>query len=144
MRRGAWLLVVLSACAAPEGSDVNSGAGSADVLSSTLDVRVVGDSVRFVLHVTNVTDDVVQLEFATSQREEFEVSRADGTVVWRSSDDMMFAQVMGTWEMAAGASSRYEATWFAPRLAGEYVATGRLTSQNHPVELRTTFQLPDS
>lgn len=127
-------------CTVADRTDADAGGVVPSELGATMNVRVEGDTVRLVLHVTNLTDDAVTLEFATAQRYDFEVSRVDGGVVWRWSDEMMFAQVEGRETLEPGESRRYEETWVAPTAAGSYVATGRLTSGNRPVELRTEFE----
>jgi hypothetical protein len=138
-----WWLALLLACApARQEAEVDPGAGGPPELGSTLNVRVEGDSARLELHVTNVMPSVVVLEFATSQRYDFDVSDGAGEVVWRWSDDMMFAQVVGQEALQPGGSLRYTATWAAGAAAGVYVARGVLTSRNYPVELRTSFRMP--
>jgi hypothetical protein len=135
-----WLI----ACAlpAPVATGADAGTGSPGGLSSTLGVRVAGDSVHFVLHVTNATETPLTLEFTSSQRQDFAVSRPAGETVWSWSADRSFAQVLGTEVLLPGESRRYEATWLAAGARGEYVATGWVTSRNYPVELRTVFQVP--
>jgi hypothetical protein len=139
--RGTLVLLLVAGCtAAPPAMDGDMG-GSPPELGSALNVTVAGDSVGLELHVTNVSGGPLVLEFATAQRYDFEVLALSGAVVWRWSDDMMFAQVLGEETLAAGETRRYTAGWPAPGGAGEYVARGRLTSTNYPVELRTQFQL---
>jgi hypothetical protein len=111
-------------------------------LGSALNVTVAGDSVRLELHITNVSGGPLTLEFATAQRYDFEVEEAAGGLAWRWSDEMMFAQVLGEERLEAGESRRYTAGWSAPGGSGDYVARGRLTSTNYPVDLRTQFRLP--
>jgi hypothetical protein len=54
----------------------------------------------------------------------------------------MFAQMVTEEVLRPGESRRYDGTWVAGGARGEYVATGRLTSRNYPVELRTVFAMP--
>jgi Intracellular proteinase inhibitor len=141
---GLVLVPWLGACALPGRvkKDVDGGTGSPAGLGSTLTVRVAADTVRFVLHVTNVTDVPLTLEYATSQRQDFVVSRPDGRAVWQWSAARSFAQVLGAEVLLPGESRRYEAAWLAAGADGEYVATGWVTSRNYPVELRTVFEVP--
>jgi hypothetical protein len=143
VRRSWCLVAVLVACApqARNGSDAGIGAGAPDELGSTLNVWVAADSVHFELHITNVTGEVVELEFATAQRYDFEVVDAVGRPVWRWSDDLAFAQVLGTEGLAPGESRRYDASWRSGDRRGDHVAVGRLVAQNYPVELRTPVEL---
>jgi hypothetical protein len=125
---------------ATPGGDM--GAGSSEELASALNVTVAGADVRFELHVTNATGGPLELEFASAQRYDFSVRDGTGEVVWRWSDEMAFAQVLGTESLAPGETRRYGANWEASGREGEFTATGRLTSTNYPVELRTAFRLP--
>jgi hypothetical protein len=142
MRAGSMVAatVLAVACASPPQTVPQSHGVSVE-LGATLNVRVEGDSVRFELHVTNVTSDAIVLEFPTAQRYDFEVRTETGRVLWRWSDEMAHAQVVGHEVLAAGASERYVAVHGAAELAGGREAYGRLTSTSHPVELRTPVQL---
>jgi hypothetical protein len=54
----------------------------------------------------------------------------------------MFTQAEREETLAAGASLRYEGEWNpASTLRGSFVAVGRLTARNQPVEQSTRFQL---
>jgi hypothetical protein len=140
--RRVWLLALLAAACAPAAqTGAEPEAVVAQDLSSALNVRVEGDSVRFELHITNATAETVVLEFATAQRYDFEMRTAEGRVVWRWSDDMMHAQVLGREELGPGESQRYVAVHGRSELAGGQEAHGRLTSSNYPIELRTPVQL---
>lgn len=144
MRRLCCLVVVLLACAPQArdgGDDAELGAGAPPELGSTLNVRVEGDTVQFELHITNVTAGVVELEFATAQRYDFELVDEAGRPVWRWSDGQVFAQVLGVEGVEAGESLRYRTTWGAERRRGSYTAVGRLVAGNYPVELRTPVEL---
>lgn len=140
--RGAWTAVLLlAACTGGQpGMTVEAeGSGPAE-LGSTLNVRVEGDSVHLELHVTNVTEQALVLEFGSMQQFDFSVS-GEGEE-WRWSDGMSFAQVVTQHELGAGESLRYAATWPAAGRRGAYVARAQLTSFNYPVELSTPFELP--
>jgi hypothetical protein len=117
------------------------GAGAPPELGASLNVGVQGDSTHIEIHVTNVAGRMLTLEFATTQRYDVEISDSSGRRVWRWSDDMMFAQVLGREVVLAGESMRYVITWPRP-VPGEYVATARIVSTNYPVELRTSFRIP--
>lgn len=133
------VLLSFGGCSVADRPDADEGGVVPSDLGATLNVRVESDTVRLVLHVMNLTEEALTLEFDTAQRYDFEVARADGAVVWRWSDDMMFAQVEGRESLEPGESRRYEETWIAPKSGETYMATGRLTSRNRPVELRTEF-----
>jgi hypothetical protein len=132
---------VLLACAPRQDGTVDPGAGAPDELAATLNVVLEGRRASVELHVMNTTSAALMLEFASAQRYDFEISNGAGERLWRWSEDMLFAQMLGEEVIAAGESVRYQATW-TPAGPGAYVATGRLVSTNYPVELRTTFQVP--
>ena len=121
---------------------MDAGAGSPPELGSSLNVRVVEDSVRMEIHVTNVTSSPIALEFSTTQRYDFEVSQPDGDRVWRWSEDVMFGQALGVEELGPGESRQWAAAWPGEGREGDFVATARVVSSNYPVELRTGFRLP--
>jgi hypothetical protein len=141
VRRG-WLLVLLTAACTPAAqTGAEREAVVAEDLSSALNVRVEDDSVRFELHIMNTAAEAIVLEFPTAQRYDFEVRTAEGRVLWRWSDDMMHAQVLGHEELGPGESQRYIVVHGRSELAGGQEAHGRLTSSNYPIELRTPVQL---
>jgi hypothetical protein len=137
-----WLIaLLLAACTAGQpGAAVDEGSGAPPELGSALNVRVEGDSVRLELHVTNVTQGALRVEFGSTQRFDFWV--VGRGVDWRWSADMAFAQVMQEEILLQGESRRYTAAWPTEGRTGEFTATGQLTSINYPVELRTDFSLP--
>lgn len=140
---GIALSLLAAGCTAtgpmPAGDE---GAGAPAELAAALNVAVAGDSVRLELHVTNTTGNTLEVEFATAQRYDFAVRDGSGAEMWRWSGDQMFAQVLGTEALLPGESRRYSASWPAGGREGEFEATGRLTSTNYPVALRTPFRLP--
>jgi hypothetical protein len=136
-------LVVVAACRGGGNRvEVAAGAGGPLELGSSMNVRVLGDTVRFEMHITNATGSQVAVSFRSAQRYDFVVTRGSGEEVWRASSGMMFAQVATTETLSAGETKRFEASWIARGQTGDYVATARLTSTNYPVELRTVFRLP--
>jgi hypothetical protein len=141
LRRGWPLVVLLAACAPAAQTGAEPEAAVAEDLSSALNVRVEDDSVRFELHIMNTTAEAIVLEFPTAQRYDFEVRTAGGRVVWRWSDDMMHAQVLGHEELGPGEAQRYVVVHGRSELAGGDEAHGRLTSSNYPIALRTPIQL---
>lgn len=144
-------LVGLVACGAPSADrpDAPDAADSVPAapelpLASSLSVQVHEDSVRFRLDVTNTTGAPLVLEFPSAQRFDFAVADGTGTEIWRWSADMGFAQVLGADTLAAGATRSYEAAWARGGRTGLHEVAARLTSLNHPVDLRTEFEVtPD-
>jgi hypothetical protein len=145
LRRGCvFALVLLLACVpARQEVEMEAGGESPPELASGLNVRVEADAARLELHVTNASDRPVALEFATSQRYDFEVRDGSGGVVWRWSDDLMFAQVLGEEVLASGETRSYSEALPELPQPGEYMARAVLMSLNYPVDMRTPFRVGD-
>jgi hypothetical protein len=116
------------------------GETAATALVPTLSVRVAADTVTLVLRVSNGGSEAVRVEFASAQRFDFAV-KSGAQEVWRWSSGMGFAQVVGEEVLEPGGSLEYEAAWVAGERSGTFEAVGFLTSMNHPVELRTPFEV---
>ncbi|MGH7464021.1 MAG: BsuPI-related putative proteinase inhibitor [Longimicrobiales bacterium] len=145
MRALKWLAAAALWGCSPHVSTpaLDAGVGSPPELGSSLNVRVVEDSVQLEIHITNVASSPLALEFMTTQRYDFEVSSATGDRIWSWSADRAFGEALGRETLAPGESRRYMATWWGGgREGGDYVATARVVSVNYPVELRTGFRLP--
>jgi hypothetical protein len=137
-------LALLLACApARQEVDMEAGGESPPELASGLNVRVEADATRLELHVTNAADAPITLEFATAQRYDFEVLDGSGVVVWRWSDDLMFAQVLGEEVLASGETRSYREALPELPQPGEYMARALLMSHNYPVDMRTPFRVGD-
>lgn len=115
--------------------------GGADDLTTSLEADVGADRVRLVLHVTNSGSEPVVLEFGSAARYDFEILTAAGQKVWQWSDDQMFAQVMGTDTIDAGASRDYSAQWAPGGRTGSFIAVGRVVATNRPIEQRVDFRI---
>lgn len=143
----AVLLAALAAgcvgCAPREDAEMSDGGAEADAgpLVTTMEVEAGGEVVRLTLHVTNTTPEPVELEFPSSQRYDFAISRLDGESVWHWSAARSFAQVLGTETLPGGGSVRYEAEWPSEGRSGEYVATGEVTALNHDIRQAVRFEL---
>lgn len=133
---------VLAGCAPRAEPVMDAGPGSPPELGSSMNVRVVEDTVVLEIHITNVASSPIALEFATTQRYDFEIASPDGESIWRWSAARSFAQALGVEELEPGESRRYIATWVDGGRAGDFIATGWVVSSNYPVELRTGFILP--
>jgi hypothetical protein len=141
---GKWLVVVgmLAGCA-PQAAPVgDAGSGSPPGLGSSMNVRVVADTVVLEIHVTNVAASPIVLEFGSTQRYDFEIATAAGEALWRWSAARSFAQVVEQETLQPGETRRYSATWVGEGREGEFIASGWVVSSSHPVELRTGFRLP--
>ena len=144
MRAVKWVLAAAVVGCSPSVPTpaMDAGAGSPPELGSSLNVRVVEDSVQLEIHVTNVTSSPIVLEFTSTQRYDFTVATGAGEGVWTWSAARSFAQVMESETLQPGESRRYMETWWGGGREGDYAVTARVVSTNYPVELRTTFRLP--
>ncbi len=144
MRLGTLLAtaLLLGACAGSgEHNEPGMNLGEGDDVAASMEVKVSGDSVRLILHVTNSGDTPVQLSFPTSQRYDFVVETPAGEKVWRWSDGMSFLQALSQETLAPGDSWDMEAVWDPGDREGEFVAAGELTAREREVRQRATFQL---
>jgi hypothetical protein len=137
------VVLIVSACASPaveeQRSVVMESPQVQDVVTS-LEVKVIRDSVQLVLHATNPTSSPVTLEFSTAQRYDFVVTDANGREVWRWSADRMFAQALGREVLAAGATRQYREVWVGAR-PGRYTALGRVTASGRQLETQLEFEV---
>jgi hypothetical protein len=140
-----WALAGMLACSnAPPGAAIqhtNSETASQPDLVTSLEVTFRGDSVRFLLHLTNNTRQSLRLEFPTSQRYDFVVQRPDGSEVWRWSNGQMFAQHVSSEELKAGETRDYWADWRPGTSNGRFVVIGQITSSAR-IEQRVAFDIP--
>jgi intracellular proteinase inhibitor BsuPI len=111
-------------------------------LTSSTDVTVTGDDVRFVLHVTNGTAKKLELTFPSGQTHDIIIVDAAGSEVWRWSTGQMFTQALRNQPLDPNASLTYSMRWRRPKVHGPLTAVATLTSTNYPLESRATFALP--
>lgn len=112
-----------------------AAADEAGELEATLEVRDGPEPRRvdLVLEVCNRTDRAVTRTYGDAQRYDFEVSRG-GELVWRWSDGMAFAQVVGEEEWGPGKCKTWTESWDGmdgsgtPVPTGTYEAVGVLTA----------------
>lgn len=151
-----WLLcagAVALACG-PHGHHDASAASTTDdpparastlddsrILATTANVTV-HHGVRLTLHVTNVSDHAVELNFPNGQTHDFVVVDSQGREVWRWSTGRMFTQALRTSLLAANETVTYEERWPEHGRHGSFTAIALLKSSNHPVEERVAFTLP--
>jgi hypothetical protein len=139
MRLPLWMAcatLLLVACARINGQP------PAGPLMPSLQATAVGDSVHFVLQVTNVSERAVELNFRSGQSYDFVVQDEAGRELWRWSADMMFTQALRRERVEPGATLVFEESWRPPtHLRGRFVAVGQLTASDHPVEQRAYFRL---
>jgi hypothetical protein len=143
---GLAVAAAFAACSPPPPENPRGTASPApqggEPLASSLQVAPAGDSVSFVLQVTNAGPAPVALTFPTGQSFDFAVSR-DGREVWRWSADRSFTQAVREESIAAGETRRYEASWRPPAgTHGALAARGWITARQVRAERSTGFALP--
>ncbi|HET8657282.1 MAG TPA: BsuPI-related putative proteinase inhibitor [Longimicrobiaceae bacterium] len=128
MRRTLLLTwIVLGACA-PRAATRPAPEASAPLLAS-VQASTLGDTVRFVLQVTDTARAPVDLVFPTSQSYDF-VVKQDGRELWRSSAGRAFTQAVRRERWGAGETKSYTAAWApAPGVRGRVVVEGILTAR---------------
>lgn len=135
-------LLMLAACAARESDEGGNGDRDGRPLLASLQTTTFGDSVQFMLQVTNTGTAPVELNFSSGQSFDF-VVRDGEREVWRWSADQMFTQALRTESLAPGETRTFQAMWRPGQaLRGEFTAVGMLTASDHPVEQSTRFRLP--
>lgn len=131
-------LLLATACAPPGAPAPDDAAGG---LIASVQANAAGDSVTFLLQVTNTSRTPAELTFPSSQEFDFSVERG-GRNVWTWSGDRMFAQALRNVTLRAGETRTYEATWRpGPGASGEHVVTGVLTAVEPEIRQSTRFRL---
>lgn len=119
----------------PAMGGATSGQAETASLQATLEVSDGPEPHRvdFTLKVCNRSASTVERTFDDAQRYDFDVSR-DGELVWRWSDDQVFAQVVGRESWEPGKCKTWTETWNGtnrsgmPAPTGNYEAVGVLTT----------------
>jgi hypothetical protein len=145
LRLALGVLMIGAACAQPEPADDRepsvAGERPGTGLATSLEVGVRDSAIDLTLHVTNVTQGPLILEFSSAQEFDFVVERG-GAEVWRWAADRGFAQMLHSDTLAADDSRAYRAAWNSGGRTGEFDVIGRLSAMNRPVELRTKVEIP--
>lgn len=135
----ALLALALSAACASRSAPPD---GLTPGLLPSVQASTYGDSVRFMLQVTNTAEQPVELEFRSGQEFDFVVEN-DGREIWRWSADQMFTQAIRHRTLPPGETLTFAASWTpAPQLRGEFVVRGVLTAAEHRVEQQARFRIP--
>ena len=94
----------------------------------------VGELITMTLNVFNYTEEEITFHFNTSQRYDFIIEDEKGNEIWRWSQDMMFAMVLG--EVTLGSNSpevTYTAKFKDKLSPGYYKVTGILVAEDRPM-----------
>lgn len=109
-------------------------------LQSTLRVTVDGD-VTFLFDVWADAVASTTIIFDTAQLYDIVVRDSSGTTVWRWGADRMFAQMLSTRLLDAGATWTIAERW-SPTVRGALTAEALLTSGSHAAGAAMAFTVP--
>ncbi|MFQ6019997.1 MAG: BsuPI-related putative proteinase inhibitor [Dehalococcoidia bacterium] len=128
------LLVALAACdeegeppsLSPTPTSQPAATQAETPITVTTDKREyrVGEPVVMTLVLANRSGQAITLEYRNSQRYDFRVADSDGRVVWRWSEDKLFAQVIGRERLEPGESLQFSETWDQTEARGEPLPPG--------------------
>jgi len=94
----------------------------------------VGDPIIMTLKVFNYTEEDIAFYFNTSQRYDFIIEDDEGNEIWRWSQDMMFAMVLGEETLGPDNPEGIYTAEYKDRLSpGYYKVTGIFVAQNRPM-----------
>jgi hypothetical protein len=102
----------------------------------------VGGSVALSLHVTNLADHSLELDFPNGQTHDFVVLDSSGHELWRWSKGRMFTQALQNKLLASTETVTYEERWDPHGLHGDFTLVAILRSSNFPKEERVGFKVP--
>lgn len=149
-----WLLcagALVLACG-PHAHHNDSAASAADappappppdgqVLATSVKVAV-SNAVDLSLHVTNMADHSVELDFPNGQTHDFVVLDSSGHELWRWSNGRMFTQAVQNKLLGSSETVTYEEQWDPRGLHGNFTLVAILRSTNFPKEERVAFRVP--
>lgn len=138
IRTTAVVLAFLAAACSPR-----TGAPQpTDALLSSIQASTAGDSVHFLLQLTNTSDLPVALEFTSGRTFEILVHQED-VVLWNSTAGRSFTQALVFDTIAAGGTRSFQASWAPPPTArGEMSVTGVVRDSRQPIQQSTRFRYP--
>jgi len=94
----------------------------------------VGDPIIMTLKVFNYTEEDIAFYFNTSQRYDFIIEDDEGNEIWRWSQNMMFAMVLGEETLGPDNPEGIYTAEYKDRLSpGYYKVTGIFVAQNRPM-----------
>ena len=94
----------------------------------------VGEPIVMTLKIFNYTQEDITFHFNTGQRYDFIIEDEEGSKIWRWSQDMMFAMVLG--EETLGPTNPeiiYTVEYKGKLNSGYYKVTGILVAQDRPM-----------
>lgn len=134
----ATLLIGFLVTAAACGARAAREAPTRDLLTS-LQATTAGDSVHFLLQVTNPGPEPVTLEFAADPIVQF-VVRRDAMLLWDSAPESVAADRVTADTLRAGETRSFDASWSVPMgLRGALTVSAALRDRRAPLVQSTRF-----
>ncbi|HET8712469.1 MAG TPA: BsuPI-related putative proteinase inhibitor [Gemmatimonadales bacterium] len=128
----ALLLTLIVACARPE-LQVE--------LTTDKSVYRSGEPIEVTVKVTNRSNRDTALQFASSQRYDFQIIDPTGATQWTWSADRTFMQVLGSEGLRGGQSIEYREQIPATLAPGRYQVTGMITTMGRPLQASATISV---
>ncbi|HEX7939146.1 MAG TPA: BsuPI-related putative proteinase inhibitor [Gemmatimonadaceae bacterium] len=139
----ASLAQTVSRPVAPRAESRATSRKSADqkaMVSAHLTVSTDPSAVRLALHVVNMSNRRVEVNFPSGQTYDFVIVDSIGREVWHWGSGRMFTQTLRNKLLDGGESMELRETWKTESLApGRYTARGVLKSENYPLTQTTEF-----
>ena len=130
----AALLVLLAACTARAPRETPPAG-----LLTSLQATTTGDSVHFLLQVTNPGPEPVTLEYAAEPIVQF-VVRRDALLLWDSAPESAVAEQVTMDTLRAGETRSFQASWSVPMgLRGTMTVSGAVRDRRAPLVQSTRF-----
>jgi len=130
-----------SAADAPPAPKPKAPPADGQVLATSANVSV-SESVALSLHVTNLADHSVELDFPNGQTHDFVVLDSSGHELWRWSKGRMFTQALQNKLLGSTETVTYEEQWNPHGLHGDFTLVAILRSSNFPKEGKVGFRVP--
>lgn len=131
------LLSLLGGCAARTGTS-----DPAASLLTSIQATAAGDSVDFLLQVTNTGTRPLGLEFSSDPIVYFTVGRGD-LLLWNSAPELAPTRSTRVDSLAAGDTRTFRASWAPPMgLRGTLTVTGVLLEGRRPLIQSADFRIP--
>jgi hypothetical protein len=133
----ALLSLLGGACAARA-----TAGGESDPLLASVQATTTGDSVQFLLQVTNTRAHPIALALETEPAAYFTVHRGD-LLLWNSAQDLARVSPPRPDTIGPAATRTFQASWKPPiGIRGELTVTGVLRDAGHPIARSTRFLVP--
>lgn len=125
---GLWLVAYGNATS--EERNMNYGISmSADKISYSID-----ESIKMTLKIFNYTEENIVFQFNSAQRYDFILEDEEGSEVWRWSEDMMFAMMLGEESLRSTNTEIIYTAEFTDKLSpGYYKITGIFVAHDRPM-----------